>query len=175
MPSTWKETDTVSSFEFQVSSISIFEYGSHQILETRNSKPETALPPSHFFRPVEHLHLRRSFIRAAFQSALVGRANERREHRMRLQRLRLEFRMELAADEMRMIRQLHHLDVSPIRSRSGNLQASCRQRLFILAVELITMPVPLADLRLPINSVRQRSRLDLAIPCAQTHGSAEFF
>ena len=66
---------------------------------------------------------------------------------MRLQRLRLELRMELAPDKVRMIRQLHHLHVSPVRRRSGNPQAGRNHRLFVFAIEFVTMPVPLADLQ----------------------------
>src|SRR5664279_4339488 len=83
--------------------------------------------------------------------------------------------MELAPNKMWMIRQFHHLHVSPIRRRSRNSQPRGRHRLFILAVELITMPVPLADLQLPVNRMRQRVRLNLAWPRAQPHRSAQFF
>ena len=41
---------------------------------------------------------------------LDGRPDKRRKQRMRLEWLRLEFRMELAAQEPRMVRQLDHLD-----------------------------------------------------------------
>ena len=43
---------------------------------------------------------------------LVGGADERSEQRMRLQRLRFELRMELAAQEPGMIRDLADLDVT---------------------------------------------------------------
>src|SRR5579863_4638248 len=94
---------------------------------------------------------------------------------MRLQRLRLELRMKLAPNKMRMLRKLNHLYISPVRSRPGNPQPARRQGLFILAVELITMPVALADLKLSINFMRQSSRLDFASPSSQAHGAAEFF
>ncbi len=67
---------------------------------------------------MEHLHLDRLLLGLALQPVLIRRPDKRAEQRMRLQRLRLEFRMELAADEMRMIGQLYHLDVGPIRRRT---------------------------------------------------------
>ncbi len=86
---------------------------------------------------------------------------------MRLQRLRFEFRMELASDEKRMTGNLHDLDVRAIRSRTGNAQPGGNHRLFIFAIEFVTMPVALADLGLAIHFVRERSRFDFARPCAQ--------
>src|SRR6476619_489240 len=93
---------------------------------------------------------------------------------MRLERLRLELRMELAANKMRMIRQLHHLHVSSIRRRSGNAQARSRHGLFVLAIELIAMPVPLADFERAINLLRQGIGLNLAWPRPQSHRPAQF-
>src|SRR5579872_3304312 len=94
---------------------------------------------------------------------------------MRLQRFRLELGMELAPNKMRMVRKLNHLYISPVRSRPGNPQPARRQGLFILAVEFITMPMALADLKLPIDFMRQSSRLNLARPRPQPHGAAKFF
>src|SRR5579872_1823531 len=93
---------------------------------------------------------------------------------MRLQRFRLELGMELAPNKMRMVRKLNHLYISPVRSRPGNPQPARRQGLFILAVEFITMPVALADLKLSINFMRQSSRLDFASPSSQPHSPAKF-
>src|ERR1700693_3702371 len=105
----------------------------------------------------------------------IRRRDERAEQRMRLQRLRLELGMKLASDEMRMIRQSHNLNVSSVGRRAGDVQPSRHHRLFVLAVEFVTMAVALADLELAINLVRQRIKLNLASPCAQTHGAAKFF
>jgi hypothetical protein len=48
-------------------------------------------------------------------------------------------------------------------------------RLFVFAVEFVTMAVALADLVLAIGFVRQRVRLHLAGPRAQPHGAAQLF
>src|SRR5580698_315366 len=130
---------------------------------------------SYFFRPVEHLYRRRLLVGSPFRAMLIRRAYECMKQRMRLERLRLEFRMELAADKMRMVGQLHHLHVSSIGGRTGDAQSRRRQRPFILAVEFITMPVALADFGRPINPVRQRVWLDLARPRAKTHRAAKLF
>src|SRR5229473_7259504 len=94
---------------------------------------------------------------------------------MRLQRLRFELRMELATNEKRMTRNLHHLNVSPVRSRAGNAQPGGHHGLFILTIELVTMPVPLTDLGLAIYFGGQRARLDLARPCPEPHRATQFF
>src|ERR1051326_7479906 len=81
---------------------------------------------------------------------------------MRLQWLRLELRMELAADKMRMPRDFNHLYVSCVRRCAGNAEPRAGQHRFILAIELVAMPVALADLILAVDPVRQRARLYLA-------------
>src|SRR5271166_6565882 len=83
--------------------------------------------------------------------------------------------MKLAPDEMRVVRQLHDLDVSAIGRRTGNPQACGYHRLFVLAIEFVTMAMPLADLQLAVDLVRQRAGLNFAGPRTQTHGAAKFF
>src|SRR5437762_5367034 len=83
-------------------------------------------------RPMEHLHLGALLLGPPLQSRLIRRAYKRAEQGMRLERLRFELGMELAADEMGMIRQLDHFHVSSIRSRSRNPQPRRRHRLFVL-------------------------------------------
>src|SRR5277367_2677361 len=94
---------------------------------------------------------------------------------MRLQRLRLEFRMELTADEMRMIGEFDHFDVSSVRGRTRNLHSRRNHRLFVFAIELVAMAVTFADFELAVNCMRESVRLNLAGPRTQPHGAAEFF
>jgi len=64
----------------------------------------------------------RAFVRLGFglrSPVIESRAHERSKQRMRLQWLRFEFGMELAAQEPRMIGQLANLDVDAVRSLSG--------------------------------------------------------
>src|SRR6266446_322115 len=133
------------------------------------------LSSPHFVRPQEHLDLGGAFLLFLLPLVFIRSAHERLEQRMRLQRLRLEFRMELASDKKRMTRNLYHLNVSAVGSRAGNAQPRRHHRLLILAIELVTMPVPLADLGLAIHSVCQRPRLDFARPCPQPHRATQFF
>ena len=107
---------------------------------------------------MEHLHFGSRLLRPPLQSVLVRGADERPEQRMRLQRLRLELGMELASDEVGMVRQLHHLDVSSVRRRSGNPQAARGQRFFVLAVEFVAVAMTLADFELAVDLVGQRVR-----------------
>src|SRR5579872_521308 len=130
------------------------------------------LPPPNPLGTMEHLDLGNFFLRAPLLTVLVRSSDKRLEQWMRFKWLRFELRMELAADEMRMIRQFDHLHISPIRRRSGDLQSGSRHRLFVLTIELVPVPVALADLEHPIDSVCQRVRLDLARPCSQTHSAA---
>src|SRR5208283_3276380 len=106
-----------------------------------------------------------------FLPVFVRSAHKRLKQWMRLQRLRFELRMKLASNKKRVPRNLHDLHISAVWSSTGNAQPGGHHRLFILAVELVTMPVPFADLGLAIDFVRQRSRLDLARPRSQTHRS----
>ena len=114
---------------------------------------------------MEHLDLRGGFVRAPLQAIFVRRADERLEQRMRLERLRLEFRMELAADEIRMVGDLHHLDVGAIGRGPGNPQAAGDQRAFVFSIELVAMAVALADLGLVVDLVGEGSGFDFAGPC----------
>src|ERR1700691_2446294 len=106
---------------------------------------------------------------------LIRRGDKRAEQRMRLQRLRLELGMELASDEMRMIRQFHHLNVCAVRRRTRDSQPCRHHWLFVFAVEFVTMAVALADFELAVDLVGQGAGLNLAGPCAQAHGAAKFF
>src|SRR5262249_23308416 len=69
--------------------------------------------------------------------------------------------------------QFDHFDISAVGSRAADLQPGRGQRFFIFTVELITVAVTLADLQLPINSVGECPRFDLAGPGAQAHGAAK--
>src|SRR5438876_12086618 len=124
---------------------------------------------------MEHLDFGGGFVCATLQPMLISCADEATEQWMRLQRLRFKLRMKLAANEMRMIRQLNHLDVGAVWGRARNSQSACRQRAFVFAVKLVAMPMALADLKLSINSVCQSSRFNLAGPSAQPHGAAQLF
>src|ERR1700675_3888843 len=99
------------------------------------------LSSSHFVRSEEHLNLGGVFLLFLLLPVFVRSAHKCLKQRMRLQRLRFEFRMELASDKKRMTRNLDHLNVSAVRSRAGNAQPGGHHGLFILAIELVTMPV----------------------------------
>ena len=69
---------------------------------------------SNLLRPVEHFHFRGCFFRAPLEARFVSCTHKGSKQRMRLERLRFEFRVELAADEVRMIGKFDHLNVSSI-------------------------------------------------------------
>src|SRR5271157_3505290 len=93
---------------------------------------------------------------------------------MRIEWLRLELRMELAAKEPRMVGRLNNLHVVLVRRPPGNLQSRRRQNLFVFAIEFVAVPVPFADLNSSVSLVCKRSRLQLARPGAQPHCAAHF-
>src|SRR5271166_5219806 len=82
---------------------------------------------------------------------------------MRLQRLRLELGMELAAQEVRMAGDLDDLDVGAVRRCTADAQAAGGQHTLVLAVELVAMAMPFADFVLSIRCVRQSFRLQLQV------------
>ena len=75
------------------------------------------------------------------QLVAVGSRNEARKQRMRLQWLRFEFRVELAAQEPRMVRQLGNLHEVSVRRIAGEFHAVAADDFFIFPVELIAMAV----------------------------------
>src|SRR5215472_1805129 len=77
-------------------------------LSPENPKLEAALPPSHLFRPMEQFNLSRFFFGALLEPVLVRCTDEGLEQRVRLKRLRLEFWVELATDEVWMRGDLDH-------------------------------------------------------------------
>src|SRR5258708_7312952 len=85
----------------------------------------------------------------------VCSADEGGEQRMRLKRFGFEFRMELASQEPGMIRYFADLHVHRIGGLSGDAQTARGQNFFVLAVELVTMPVPLANLGHAVGFARK--------------------
>ena len=67
------------------------------------------------------------------------------EERMRSGRATLELRMELAGDEVRVLRQLHDLHQLAVGRRASHLQASRLDRLLLLRAvrKLVAVAMPL--------------------------------
>src|SRR5882762_7177599 len=101
-------------------------------------------------------------------------ADERCKEWMWLQRLRFEFRMELAAEEPRVIRGLDDFHVILIRRASRDPQARGNQRLFVVAIKLVAMPVAFADLQFAVGFVCEGAGFEFAWPGAQPHRAAHF-
>src|SRR6516164_8436782 len=94
---------------------------------------------------------------------------------MWLERLRFELRMELAAQEPRMVRRFYDFHVILIGGPPGDSQPRGDQRLLVLPVELVTVPVPLADFVRAVSFVCKRAWLQLPRPRAQPHRAAHLF
>src|SRR5579871_5831210 len=79
-----------------------------------------------------------------------ARADERAEERMRLQRLRFEFRVELASEEPRMVRHFHDFNVHTIRRAARNAETSACERLVKFAIKFVPMSMALGNFRGPV-------------------------
>src|SRR5258708_5080055 len=99
-------------------------------------------------------------------------ADESAEQRVRLQRLRLELRMELATQIPRMIRELADFDVYAVGSFPGQAQSVLGQDLFIVAIEFVTMTMTLTDLGLAVGLAGETVFCEQAGIGAQAHGAA---
>ena len=81
------------------------------------------------------------------------RADEGGEERMRFERLGLEFRMKLAAEEPWMIGSFDDLDVIFVWSAAGDTKSSASQDFLVVAIELVAMPMALADFKLAVSAI----------------------
>src|SRR5271156_5376569 len=80
------------------------------------------------------------------QPVLVRSRNKSAKERVRLQRLGLELRVELAAQEKGVAGDLDNLHVGRIRRGAGDAQAGSGEQRLVFPVELVTMTVPFTDL-----------------------------
>src|ERR1035437_3448965 len=80
--------------------------------------------------------------------------------------------MELAAQEEWIAGNFDNLDISCIGSGAAQPQATTSQQRFVLAVELVAMAMPLADLCSAVGAGGERTLLQDAGPRAQPHGPA---
>src|SRR4051794_5681995 len=97
---------------------------------------------------------------------------------MSIERLRLVFRMELAADKPRMhvARELDHLDKLAVRRNTAEHQPFPFQLLSKLRIDLVTVSMTLADvISAAINLLDQRSGREPARPRPESHRPAQLF
>src|SRR5690348_13270682 len=103
-----------------------------------------------------------------------GGADEGGEKRMGLERLGLEFGMELAAEEPWVLGRLNDFDVIFVGRAAGDFQAGGNQSFFIFAIKFVAVAVPLADFELAIGPMSERAGFEFAGPRAEAHGAAHF-
>src|SRR5581483_10695258 len=87
--------------------------------------------------------------------AAVARFDEARKQRMRMERLRLEFRMELHREVPRMVGQLGDLDELAVGRAARNPKAVLDERPLVQAVELVAVAMPLVNEGRAVNALRQ--------------------
>src|SRR2546426_7458214 len=95
------------------------------------------------------------------------------EERMRFERSRLEFRVELAAQEPGMVADLHDLDIGPIRRLARQVESTAHQGLLILPVKLVAVAMALGNLRPAVGLVSEGAGLELRLPRPQAHRPAQ--
>src|SRR5258706_12552490 len=98
---------------------------------------------------MEHFYRRSFLFGTSLRAMLIRRRDECAEQRMRLQRLPLELGMELAADEMRLVRQFDHFDVSPFGRRTRNPHPLHHHRPLLFTTEFLRLARARAAFRLP--------------------------
>lgn len=95
----------------------------------------------------------------------VAGRDELAEKRMGLEGLGLEFGVELAAQEVGVAGDFDDLDVGLVGSGAADLQAGACEQGFVLAIELVTVTMALADLLLAaIGAAGERVFLQNAGP-----------
>src|SRR5712664_1182136 len=95
------------------------------------------------------------------------------EERMAAARGRGEFRVELAADEPRMRRQLDHLAQLLALGDAGNAQAFVLQSLHVLIVDLVAVAVALVNHVRAVDLAREAPGFERGALSAQAHRPAE--
>src|SRR4030095_14375343 len=85
---------------------------------------------------------------------------------------RLHRRVDVAADEPRMIAELHDLDKRAIRAQAAQSQAVLDERVAILVRYLVAVSVPLAHLRNPVDLGSLAAACETARIRAESHGAA---
>src|SRR5947207_3432000 len=114
----------------------------------------------------------------SLQAILKRRPHERCKQRMRGQRFRFEFGMELAAEEpwMLIARQLNDLDELAVGRDPAEDEPALLQGLSISRIEFISVTMALADFsRSVIDVTRQRAFGQVTHPRPQAHRAAHLF
>jgi hypothetical protein len=102
----------------------------------------------------------------------VGGGDETVEQGMRAVRFALEFRMKLAGDEKWVAGQFDDFDQFTVGRPSAKAEAGFGERLVIIVVEFVAMPVALVDDESAIQARGVRAHRQLASLASQAHRAA---
>src|ERR1017187_2381491 len=102
----------------------------------------------------------------------IRRADKRLEKRVRLQRLALELRMELAPQHPRVLGDLADFHVGLVGRLAGDAQSARGEALLVFPIEFVAMAVPLADIERAVGFLRHAAPGQVARPSPQPHGAA---
>ena len=102
-----------------------------------------------------------------------GGLDERGEQRVRSERLRLQLRVKLHADEPGVVRQLDDLGQAAVGRHAGEAQAGRAQAVDVVDVDLVAVAVALADRGLLVDAMHEAAALEHAGVGAKPHRAAE--
>src|SRR5690242_13675944 len=103
-----------------------------------------------------------------------GGTDERGEKRMGLERLRLEFGMELAAEKPGVLGGFDDFDVILVGGAAGDFEAGAEKSFLVFAIEFVAVAVAFADFELAVSLVSKGAGFEFARPSAEAHGAAHF-
>jgi hypothetical protein len=109
------------------------------------------------------------------EAVLIAGGDEVAEERVRLQWLGFELGVELAAEEEGVGGDLDDFDVRGVGRGAGEAKACAGEDGFVLAIELVTMAMALADLGLAVGVGGEGVGLHDAVPGSEAHGAAHLF
>ncbi len=104
----------------------------------------------------------------------MGGLDESTEEGVRFHWLRFEFRVELAAEEPGVARDLADFDVGTIGRFAGDAEAIVFEDLLVFAVEFVAVAVAFADGGFPVGLTGEAIGGEFAIISTKAHGAAEF-
>ena len=105
---------------------------------------------------------------------LQGGADEGGEERMRFEGLGLEFGVELAAQEPRVIGSFDDFDVVFVGGAASDSKTRGDKSFLVFAVELVAVAMALADIGGAVSFIGERTGFEPAGPSTEAHGAAHF-
>src|SRR5262249_52894590 len=134
-----------------------------------------APPPMDKSRPMSTLRVRLEPGSALGLPELFAGTDEAPEEGMGEHRLRFELGMELAGEEVGVVRDFHDFNEATIRGFPGHPQTLLHHDVEIVPIHLVPVTMPLTDLRLAVGLLGLGTGLQHARPLPEAHVAAHPF